>query len=133
MPEITTQDLFQAFQADRNIGEVARHLVRQPYLSTLPEITQALGLSSDKVSAALELLCQNGLVCSDVPGTKSVTTYSIQANSRELTESAVNSWELQFVEDRARQWKLSAQEKLEWIDGLYEMIQNGRRSLREDL
>ena len=50
-----------------------------------------------------------------------------------LLRSHVKRAENSFVLQRAKTWKLDAQGRLEWIDGMYEMIQMAKKNYNENI
>ena len=124
---MTKEALTALFCSNQAIGRIARAVRALTPHGALESLAGHAQISLSEASEALTSLEQFALVTKD----RSTSTYSISALSSDTLgaiEHAIQEMETAHVRQRAKEWKLDAQGRLEWIEGLYQMIQSGKKS-----
>ncbi|NMC61774.1 MAG: hypothetical protein GYA55_01255 [SAR324 cluster bacterium] len=126
---IALNELSNLFCKDRAIGVMARKLLflaRKNLICTLEVDSYVLSKEEETNNkSALEALSAFGLVKKSSNSTTGFR-YSIPAETLSLIEQAVLAMENHFLLKRSAEWHINAKSRLEWIEGLYHMIQKGR-------
>lgn len=130
---MTLNELFEYFCKDQTLGNVARALRYSTGAATADELSVSSVTFSTKMAAkAIEKLDALSLLQKSLHSSNNYS-YTIRPETRSIVERAVLAMEDDFIARRAAQWNIDAKGRLEWIEGMYKMIQKGRESYHANL
>ena len=129
---IILSEVSALFSKDLRLGRLARAVLHSVNGATSEELAHSNAILVEASSTALEQLSRLGLV-SMSSGPSNRVVYIVNPEIRTLIEQAISAMEDDFITKRAAEWQIDAQGRLEWIEGMYQMIQNGKRSYHANL
>lgn len=118
--------LAELFCKDTVLAGVARVLARSDEEHSMQSIVEVSCYSTKVVCDALESL--NALKIADkMPDTGSAIRYKLNPSAVDLTTKALACSEEALLRERATKWNIDAKSRLEWVEGLHQMIEAGRQ------